>query len=129
LIRELREKSTDLFNLLTHVKSEDDVLNVLSSILNCEKDVKFDGFPALIIDLLCGDLGIEVEFNKQPHMGIHQAIAYKVYLGLKPVLIHVIDYYTLEFKNAFEKLLNSLKFLNIKGIIIGIYNGEIIVIK
>lgn len=129
LIHKLKEKSVNLFNLLADAESESVVLDILSSMLDCEKNVKFCGFPVLIVDLLCGNIGIEVEFNKQPHMGIHQVIAYKVYLGLKPVLIHVINYYTLEFENAFKKILKSLKSLNIKGILISIDRGEIIAIK
>lgn len=129
LVQKLKDNSGELFKLLMDVSSESDVLDVLSSFLNCDRDVKFDSSPVLIVDLVCGSIGVEVEYNKQPHEGIHQALAYKAFLGLEPVVVHVLDYCTVDYVGAFRKLLNLLKFLNIKGAIICINNGEIIEIE
>ena len=125
----LRKHSREIFVLLRDSGSERKVLDVLSSFLPCKRDVRYCSYPGLIVDLLCGDLGVEVEFNKQPHTGLDQVIAYKVFLGLRPVLLHVVEYCTPEFKEAFKKLLKSLKCLDIKGIIIDVGSGEIVVFE
>ena len=129
IVNVLRKHSREIFVLLRDSGSERKVLDVLSSFLPCKRDVRYCSYPGLIVDLLCGDLGIEVEFNKQPHIGLDQAIAYRVFLGLRPILLHVVEYCTLEFKETFKKLLKSLKCLDIKGIIIDVGSGEIVVLE
>jgi len=101
----LKSNADDILRLLKDSNSEREVLEILSSYLNCNRGVEIRTFPTLIVDLLYDNIAVEVEFNKSPHEGLHQAIAYKVFLGIDSMLMHVLNYSTDAFKVAFRKIL------------------------
>lgn len=128
-IHQLLKNKREILELLRDADCEDDVIIVLANFTKCQREVSLRaGAFNLIVDLLCDGLAIEVEFNKLPHEGVHQAIAYRVFLGLNSALIHVLDYCTKDYVDSFKALLKALNHLNIRGVIIDVANGEINVI-
>jgi len=125
----LLEGRDDLFELLRDARDERDVIVALASVVGCGMEVRFRlRFFDLVVDLLCGDLAVEVEFNRLPHEGVHQVLAYRIFLGFDSALIHVLDYCTDDYVSSFKELLKELNHLSIRGAIIDIASGEIIVV-
>ncbi len=125
-IREKIEKT----NLFKHVKvkRESDAINVLAEILVCRKEVSYrTPTGELVIDLLCGDIPIEVEYKKRPFEGFQQAIAYIVLAGFKKsMVIHIFPFYDKYFVKAFCNIVFFLRNIGIDGLIIVSDTGEVV---
>jgi len=127
IVTKLRDNSGRLFQFLRRVNNEADVLVVLADVLGCHREISYKtDFSEMRVDLVCGDVAVEVEVDKRPYDGFHQVLAYKALLDFeKVVIMHVVRYAYGEYVEAFKKMLNVIRDENVRGVIISVEDGEV----
>ena len=107
-------------------RDEREVTEVLAAALGCQREVPT---PAGTADLVCGDVVVEVEYEKRPYEGVCQAVFYKVLGGFtKAAIVHVRLYRDDDFVNELRKLVEylNLKERDIRCFALFIEQGEIV---
>jgi len=111
---------------LLKCRDEREVTEVLAAALGCQREVPT---PAGTADLVCGDVVVEVEYEKRPYEGVCQAVFYKVLGGFtKAAIVHVRLYRDDDFVNELRKLVEylNLKERDIRCFALFIEQGEIV---
>jgi len=111
---------------LLKCRDEREVAEVLAAALGCQREVLT---PAGTADLICGDVVVEVEYEKRPYEGVCQAVFYKVLGGFpKAAIVHVRLYRDDDFVNELRKLVEylNLKDKDIRCFALFIEQGEIV---
>lgn len=111
---------------LLKCRDEREVAEVLAAALGCQREVLT---PAGTADLICGDVVVEVEYEKRPYEGVCQAVFYKVLGGFpKAAIVHVRLYRDDDFVNELRKLVEylNLKERDIRCFALFIEQGEIV---
>ena len=122
----LRGAVTSYKGFLLKCRDEREVAEVLAAALGCQREVLT---PAGTADLICGDVVVEVEYEKRPYEGVCQAVFYKVLGGFpKAAIVHVRLYRDDDFVNELRKLVEylNLKDKDIRCFALFIEQGEIV---
>jgi len=117
---------TSYKGFLLKCRDEREVAEVLAAALGCQREVLT---PAGTADLICGDVVVEVEYEKRPYEGVCQAVFYKVLGGFpKAAIVHVRLYRDDDFVNELRKLVEylNLKDKDIRCFALFIEQGEIV---
>uniref|UniRef100_A0A7C1GR51 Uncharacterized protein n=1 Tax=Thermofilum adornatum TaxID=1365176 RepID=A0A7C1GR51_9CREN len=125
-VERLREVITRYKDFFLKCQNEHEIIDVLAGTLGCKSNVQVQGASP---DLVCNDIAIEVEFEKEPYEGVCQAVYYKIQGGFsRAALIHVRFFHNENFVRKLKHLIEylGLREKNISSFIVFIEQGEVL---
>ena len=109
VVRRIEENVEFLAERVRSLKEEKYLHDNLAGLLRgvVRRRVGGNAYEEVEVDVLAGDVGIEVKVNPKFYEGVGQALAYRIY-GLTPILVHFVDYTGSRYLNSLRELSRDL---------------------